>query len=44
MRITHGDLELDDDPDRVDLGALWAFLSAEAYWGRWRAPGPPWSR
>jgi GNAT superfamily N-acetyltransferase len=36
MRTTHGDLELDDDPGRVDLDALWAFLASEAYWGRWR--------
>jgi GNAT superfamily N-acetyltransferase len=36
MRTKHKDLELDDDPDRVDLDALWAFLSTEAYWGRWR--------
>ena len=25
--------ELDDDPSRLDLDAIWAFLSAEAYWG-----------
>jgi|SRR5579875_461056 len=36
MRSQHGDLELDDDPARVDLDALWSFLSTEAYWGRWR--------
>jgi GNAT superfamily N-acetyltransferase len=36
MRSKHGDLELDDDPGRVDLDALWAFLSTDAYWGRWR--------
>jgi ribosomal protein S18 acetylase RimI-like enzyme len=36
MRSTHGDLELDDDPGRVDLDALWAFLATEAYWARWR--------
>jgi GNAT superfamily N-acetyltransferase len=29
--------ELDTDPDRVDVDALWRFLSEEAYWGRWRA-------
>ena len=29
--------ELDDDPARVDLDALWTFLSTEAYWGRWRS-------
>lgn len=36
MRITLGRYELDDDPERVDQDALWAFLSREAYWGRWR--------
>jgi GNAT superfamily N-acetyltransferase len=30
------DYELDDAPDRVDLDAVWRFLSTEAYWGRWR--------
>ena len=29
--------ELDDDPARVDLDAVWAFLSSEAYWGRDRS-------
>lgn len=29
--------QLDDDPDRIDLDAVWAFLSTEAYWGRWRS-------
>jgi GNAT superfamily N-acetyltransferase len=28
--------ELDDDPARVDRDAVWAFLSTQAYWGRWR--------
>jgi GNAT superfamily N-acetyltransferase len=28
--------DLDDDAARVDRDALWAFLSTEAYWGRWR--------
>jgi GNAT superfamily N-acetyltransferase len=28
--------QLDDDPHRVDVDALWAFLSVEAYWARWR--------
>jgi ribosomal protein S18 acetylase RimI-like enzyme len=37
MRSGQGDLEFDDDPRRVDLDALWAFLSTEAYWGRWRS-------
>jgi GNAT superfamily N-acetyltransferase len=30
------DYHLDDDPARLDLGAIWAFLSEHAYWGRWR--------
>jgi GNAT superfamily N-acetyltransferase len=28
--------ELDDDPARVDIDALVAFLTTHAYWGRWR--------
>lgn len=28
--------ELDDDPGRVDVEALVAFLTTSAYWGRWR--------
>jgi GNAT superfamily N-acetyltransferase len=28
--------ELDDDPDRLDFEVIWAFLSTEAYWHRWR--------
>jgi len=32
-----GGFELDDDPARVDLDAIWAFLSTEAYWGRERS-------
>ena len=31
-------LEIDDDPTRLDRAAIWAFLSTEAYWGRWRTP------
>jgi GNAT superfamily N-acetyltransferase len=31
-----GGYELDDDRERVDRDALWAFLSTEAYWARWR--------
>jgi len=31
-----GDFELDADPERVDIDALWRFLSEDAYWGRWR--------
>jgi len=37
--MTHkivGDYEIDDDPGRVDADAAVAFLTAEAYWGRWR--------
>ncbi len=29
--------ELDDDASRLDLDAIWAFLSTEAYWGRTRS-------
>ncbi|MFC7619934.1 GNAT family N-acetyltransferase [Microlunatus sp. GCM10028923] len=28
--------EFDDDPARLDADAIWAFLSTDAYWGRWR--------
>lgn len=28
--------EVTDDPGRVDVDALWEFLSTEAYWARWR--------
>ena len=34
--MRHGEYELDDDAARVDRDAVWAFLSTEAYWGRWR--------
>ncbi|MGH8867990.1 MAG: GNAT family N-acetyltransferase [Actinomycetes bacterium] len=34
---THEGFEIDDDPARVDRDAAWAFLSTEAYWGRWRS-------
>ena len=27
---------IDDDPSRVDVAAVWEFLSTEAYWGRQR--------
>ncbi|WP_031468111.1 GNAT family N-acetyltransferase [Sciscionella sediminilitoris] len=37
MRIEHGEYELDDDPARLDRDAIWAFLSTEAYWARWRS-------
>jgi hypothetical protein len=29
--------EIDDDPSRLDVDAIWAFLSTQAYWGRWRS-------
>lgn len=29
-------VEIDDDPARLDLDAVWHFLSTEAYWARWR--------
>jgi len=35
-RTTAGDYELDDDPGRVDADAAVAFLTTQAYWGRWR--------
>jgi GNAT superfamily N-acetyltransferase len=34
--MTPDGYELDDDPARVDVDAVWAFLSTEAYWARWR--------
>jgi N-acetyltransferase len=36
MRRTAGEFELDDDRDRVDAEAAAAFLTTQAYWGRWR--------
>ncbi len=39
MRRTAGDYEIDDDPGRVDAGAAVAFLTTQAYWGRWRGAG-----
>ena len=36
-RALSGGFELDDDLARVDLDAVWAFLSTEAYWGRERS-------
>jgi GNAT superfamily N-acetyltransferase len=30
------DFETDDDRDRIDVDVVWAFLSEQAYWGRWR--------
>jgi GNAT superfamily N-acetyltransferase len=34
--LTHGGYELDDDPGRVDIDAVWIFLATQAYWGRSR--------
>ena len=31
------DYEFDDDPERIDVDAIWAILSEHAYWGRWRS-------
>ena len=31
-----GEYELDDTRDRIDLDAVWDFLSNQAYWARWR--------
>jgi GNAT superfamily N-acetyltransferase len=35
-QVTDDGYELDDDPARVDRDVLWAFLSTDAYWARWR--------
>ena len=35
-RHAAGSYEIDDDPARVDPAAAAAFLTTEAYWGRWR--------
>lgn len=36
MIFSAGAYELDDNPGRVDLDAVWDFLSTQAYWGRFR--------
>ena len=36
LRRLSGGYQLDDDPTRLDREAVIAFLSTEAYWGRWR--------
>lgn len=36
MIVTYRTFELDDDVARVDRDAVWAFLSRDAYWARWR--------
>jgi GNAT superfamily N-acetyltransferase len=30
------EFEIDDDPARIQRDRVWAWLSTEAYWGRWR--------
>ena len=39
MIISRDPYELDDDAARIDEDAAWQFLSAEAYWGRFRTRG-----
>jgi RimJ/RimL family protein N-acetyltransferase len=36
MQSSVGDYVIDDDPARIDAEAAVAFLTTEAYWGRWR--------
>jgi ribosomal protein S18 acetylase RimI-like enzyme len=36
-RELEGGFELDDDPQRVDLDAVYDFLSTEAYWAKGRS-------
>ena len=36
MRHIAGGYVIDDDPARIDAGAAVAFLTTQAYWGRWR--------
>jgi len=36
MQSSVGDYVIDDDPVRIDAEAAVAFLTTEAYWGRWR--------
>lgn len=35
--LTIDGYQIDDDPTRIDVAAVWLFLSTEAYWGRWRS-------
>jgi GNAT superfamily N-acetyltransferase len=35
--LRQGSYEIDDNPARVDFDAVWRFLSADAYWARWRS-------
>lgn len=36
-RCLEGGFELDDDPDRIDRGAVFRYLSEESYWARGRS-------
>jgi GNAT superfamily N-acetyltransferase len=36
VKRTIDEFEIDDDPSRIDRDAAWAWLSTQAYWGRWR--------
>ncbi|MGO9488919.1 MAG: GNAT family N-acetyltransferase [Solirubrobacteraceae bacterium] len=36
-RELEGGFELDDDPERLDVDAIHAFISTESYWGRGRS-------
>jgi GNAT superfamily N-acetyltransferase len=36
MIFSTGPYDVDDDPERVDVDAAWAFLSTSAYWATWR--------
>lgn len=38
-RTVAGEFEIDDDPARIDRDVVWQYLSAEAYWSRWRGRG-----
>ena len=40
LRELPGGFELDDDPDRIDVDAVHAFISTESYWGLGRAREP----
>jgi GNAT superfamily N-acetyltransferase len=35
-RVLAGEFELDDDPARIDVAAVHAYIAGESYWGRGR--------
>ena len=39
-RELDGGFELDDDPERIDVDAMHAFISTESYWGLGRPREP----